>query len=225
MELQNQKEKNILKYVLEYEEGYYYLFKNNSKELHLDAELEFKMTNLHIVGFENASKVKVSLPPGSLQFVHFKRVDSTQNCNCEITQRFALNPPKAGKLPSVYVPITYTIDTPLDVLKAQTEKEGICTDHSTHDPAGALIFQYQWEYSGGYCFLWQNSSKDIHFHKELELDLKNLRIKDKEEGTKKYVVDLKPGQTDFMILTEIEPKQAYGVSMRAGFSLQKIKPQ
>lgn len=96
--------KNILKYVLEYEEGYYYLFKNNSKELHLDAELEFKMSNLQIVGFENASKVKVSLPPASLQYVHLKRVDSTQNCNCEITQRFALNPPKAGDRPQLLLP-------------------------------------------------------------------------------------------------------------------------
>ena len=130
--------------MLEYEEGYYYLFKNNSTTLHLDAELEFKMSNLHIVGFESATKVKVSLPPGSLQYVHLQRKDPTQNCNCEITQRFALNPPKAGKLPSVYVPVTYTADSPLDVLKAQTEKEGICTDHGTQDPAGLTIHQYQW---------------------------------------------------------------------------------
>lgn len=136
--------KNILKYVLEYEEGYYYLFKNNSTSLHLDAELEFKMSNLHIVGFENATKVKVSLPPASLQYVHLQRKDPTQSCNCEITQRFALNPPKVGKLPSVYVPVTYTADSPIDVLKAQTEKEGICTDHGTQDPAGLTIHQYQW---------------------------------------------------------------------------------
>jgi len=127
----------------------YYLFKNNSKDLHLDAELEFKMSNLHIVGFESASKVKVSLPPASLQYVHLKRVDSTASCSCEISQRFALNAPKAGRLPSVYVPVTYTADSPLDVLQAQTEKEGLCTDHGTQDPAGLLIHQYQWEMSGG----------------------------------------------------------------------------
>jgi hypothetical protein len=215
--------KLIKKYVLEYEEGYWYLFKNDSKDLHLDAELEFKMQNLTIVGFEQASKVKVSLPPASLQYVHLKRTDSTQNCNCEITQRFALNPPKAGKLPSVYIPVTYDITTPVAVLREQTEKDGTCTDHGTQDPNGLLIHQYQYEFSGGYCFLWQNNSKDITFHKELELELKNLEIQGKPAGEKKYVVDLKPGETDFMILKEIEPKQAYGVSMRAGFSLQKIK--
>lgn len=215
--------KNIMKYVLEYDEGYYYLFKNNSKELHLDTELDFKMTNLQIAGFEDASKVRVSLPPGSLQYVHLRRVDPAQPCHCEIMQRFTLNPPRPGKLPSVYVPVVYTLDTPEDVLKTQTEKEGVCTDHGSQDEAGLLIFQYQWEFSGGYCFLWQNASKDVHFHKELELELKNLAIKDAEEGTKKKVVDLKPGESDFMILREVEPKQAYGVSMRAGFSLQKIK--
>lgn len=215
--------KNILKYVLEYEEGYFYLFKNNSKELHLDAELEFKMTNLVIVGFEAADKVKVSLPPGSLQYVHLKRVDSTQNCTCEITQRFALNPPKAGKLPSVSIPVTYTPDTPLDVLIEQALKEGVCTDHGTQDQNGLLIFQYQYEITGGYVFVWQNSSKDVHFHKELELELKNLSIMGKDEETKKFVIDLKPGEQESMVLKEIVPKQAYGVSMRAGFSLQKIK--
>jgi hypothetical protein len=199
--------KNILRYVLEYEEEYFYMFKNKSKELHLDAELEFSMTNLVVVGFEAANKVKVSLPPGSLQYVHLKRVDSTQNCNCEITQRFASVAPKMGKLPSVYIPMTYTIDTPIEVLKVleQTMKEGICTDHGTQDPNGLLCFQYQWEYSGGYMFMWENSSKDIHFHKELELELKNLQIQGKEEGAKKFVVDLKPGETEFMILTEITP--------------------
>jgi len=216
--------KSIHKYVLEYEEGYYYLFKNDSKELHLDAELEFKMTNLIIVGFEQANKVKVSLPPASLQYVHLKRVDASQSCSCEISQRFALNAPKAGRLPSVYVPVTYTADTPRDVLEAQTEKEGLCTDHGSQDPAGLLIHQFQWEMSGGYCFLWVNSSKDIHFHKELELDLKNLQIAGAAEpDQKKYVVDLKPGERAFMMLKEVEAKQAYGVSMRAGFSLQKIK--
>lgn len=181
------------------------------------------MTNLEIIGFENATKVKVSLPPNSLQYVHLKRVDSAQNCNCEITQRFALNAPKAGKLPSVYIPVTYDINTPVAVLREQTEKDGICTDHGTQDQNGLLVHQYQYEFSGGYCFLWVNSSKDILFHKELELDLKNLEIQGKNPGTNKYVVDLKPGESDFMILKEIEPKQAYGVSMRAGFSLQKIK--
>lgn len=175
---------------------YYYLFKNNSKELHLDAELEFKMTNLVIVGFEEASKVKVSLPPGSLQYVHLKRVDSTQNCNCEITQRFALNPPKVGKLPSVSIPVTYTIDTPREILMEQTAKEGTCIDHGTQDPNGLLIWQYQFEISGGYCFLWENASKDILFHKQLELELKNLAIVGKEEGTNKYVVDLKVNTTN-----------------------------
>ena len=124
--------------------GYYYLFKNDSKELHLDAELEFNMSNLAIVGFEAAVKVKVSLPPGSLQYVHLRRVDPTLNCNCEITQRFALVPARPGKLPLVYVPVTYTCDTPIEVLRAQTEKEGTCTDHGAQDPAGLLIHQYQW---------------------------------------------------------------------------------
>lgn len=215
--------KNILKYVLEYDEGYYYLFKNNSKELHLDTELDFKLTNLQIVGFEEASKVRVSLPPGSLQYVHLKRLDAAQPCHCEIMQRFTLNPPQAGKQPSVYVPVVYTLDTPEEVLREQTEKEGVCTDHGSQDEAGLLIFQFQWEFSGGYCFLWSNESKDVLFHKELELELKNLAIKDEPEGTNKYVVDLKPGEKKFMILKEVEPKQAYGVSMRAGFSLQKIK--
>jgi len=216
--------KDILKYVLEYEEGFFYLFRNNSKDVHLDTELEFKMTNLVIVGFEEASKVKVSLPPSSLQYVHLKRVDAAQSCSCEIAQRFALTAPKAGRLPSVYVPVTYTADTPQEVLEAQTEKEGLCTDHGTQDPAGLVIHQYQWEMTGGYCFLWVNSSKDIHFHKELELELKNLQIAGAPTvDTKKHVVDLKPGERAFMMLKEIEPKQAYGVSMRAGFSLQKIK--
>lgn len=215
--------KNILKYVLEYEEGYYYAFRNNSKDLHLDAELEFNFTNLAIVGFEAATKIKISLPPDSGQYVHLQRVDPTLNCNCEITQRFALVPARAGKVSSVSVPVTYTSATPIDILKIQTEKEGSCTDHGSQDPAGLLIHQYQWEFSGGYCFLWVNSSKDILFHKELELDLKNLEIADKEPGTKKFTVDCKPGQREFMMLKEIEQKQAYGVSMRAGFSLQKIK--
>lgn len=146
-------------------------------------------------------------------------------------------------------------------------------DSSSRFPRSSLRRCRCWslqEFSGGYCFLWVNSSKDIHFHKELELELKNLQIADKEPGTKvsssrrqlqwqqggalsrgnagnkcsvrcacvnlfalvvflaslrsqKYVVDLKPGAQEFMILKEVEPKQAYGVSMRAGFSLQKIK--
>lgn len=107
------------------------------------------MSNLQIVGFEAATKVKVSLPPGSLQFVHLKRVNSAQNCNCEITQRFALNAPTPGKLPSVYVPVTYTAETPLEVLRAQTEREGVCTDHGSQDPAGLLIHQYQWVSTAG----------------------------------------------------------------------------
>lgn len=236
--------------------GYYYLWRNDSKDLHLDTELDFKLSNLQIVGFESASKLKISLPPASLQYVHLRRVDPKQSCNCEITQRFALNPPKAGKLPTVSVPVTYSADTPEAELRAQTLKEGVCTDHGTQDPNGLLIFQYQWEFSGGvrtrteddaqkppmqidathssffrfslastcqYVFLWQNESKDVIFHKELELDLKNLQIKGAEAGTSKYVVDLQPGEEKLMILTEVEPKQAYGVSMRAGFSLQKMK--
>jgi len=68
-----------------------------------------------------------------------------------------------------------------------------------------------------------NSSKDIHFHKELELELKNLQIAGAAADERKFVVDIKPGERAFMILKEVEPKQAYGVSMRAGFKLQKIK--
>jgi hypothetical protein len=33
-----------------------------------------------------------------------------------------------------------------------------------------VIHQYQWEMTAGYGFLWQHSSKDIHFHKELALE-------------------------------------------------------
>jgi hypothetical protein len=35
------------------------------------------------------------------------------------------------------------------------------------------------------------------------------------------VVDLQPGEDLFIILQEITPQQAYGVSMKAGFSLTK----
>jgi len=215
--------KDVLKYVLEYEDGYYYLFKNNSSDVHLDTELEFKMENLDIVGFEGESRVRVSLPPSSLQYIHLHRKDSKLACKCEVLQRFALTPPKPGKLPSVYVPVVYTADTPVEVLMAQTEKEGHCTDHGNADASGQMIHQWQWDWGGGYCYLWRNSSKDTILHKEIEMELTNLRIRGKEEGTKKYVVDLKPGESDFLILEEVEAKQGYKMSMRAGFSLQKVK--
>jgi hypothetical protein len=67
------------------------------------------------------------------------------------------------------------------------------------------------------------SSALPHIAQELELDLKNLEIAGASEvGAKKYTVDLRPGQNQFMVLKEVEKKQAYGLSIRAEFSLDKI---
>lgn len=216
--------KSCRKFVLETEDGYYYLFKNeDNSNIQLELELSFNLTNLVIEGYEEANKLKICLPPASMQYIHLKRVDVKAACSCDLTQRFALIPPKPGKVGSISIPVIFTGDTPREVLRAQTEKDGICTDHGSQDPSGSDILQFQWEYSGGYCFLWINASKDVLFHKELELEMKNLAIVGKEPDEKKYVIDLKPGQEEFMMLREITPQQAYGVSMRAGFSLQKIK--
>lgn len=58
--------KNILKYVLEYEEGYWYLFKNNSTTLHLDAELEFKVNSRRRHSSRSSSsRIKHMAPDGS----------------------------------------------------------------------------------------------------------------------------------------------------------------
>lgn len=67
---QKEEGKKILKYVLEYDEGYWYLFKNTSDNLHLDAELNLDLKNLSIAGFKpEVRKLRVSLPPATTQFI------------------------------------------------------------------------------------------------------------------------------------------------------------
>lgn len=126
-----------------------------------------------------------------------------------------------GKVPSVQPMLQLTASSPVSELRAQTEKEGTVSDHGSQDPAGAEVLQFQWEFSGGYCFLWQNLTKDIMFHKEIECELKNLEIVGKQGN--KFEINLKPGEEEFVIMKEKEPNQAYGLAMKAGFSLEKME--
>jgi hypothetical protein len=116
--------KSVHKYVLEYEDGYFYMWKNLSKDLHLDTELTLKLNNLKILDHNQTEKLKVSLPPGTVQYIHFQRINKNEACSCDISQRFALTPAKPGKLPSVSIPVVLTKDSSEVELRKWTEKEG-----------------------------------------------------------------------------------------------------
>lgn len=211
--------RDIRKFILETDDGYWYLFKNSSKEQHLETELDFSLSNMTIQGFGNSRKLRISLPPQSLQYVYVKRVNDEEECGCDLTQRLSLGAARPGAVPRISEPDRISVDTPLDELRSLTEKLGSVTDYSKTDPVGSDILQYYLEFPGGYAYLWSNQTKEVIFESEVEFSLENLEIVGREKGTTKIAIELKPGATEFLVLWEVDHTLSNKMGMKAKHTL------
>lgn len=133
---------NIKKYKYEADDGDWHVFKNGSKTLHLDSEITLELNNMLVTGYTSKNKLKLSLPPQSVQYLFIQCVNPDLEFSCELTQRFSIKPARIGALPSITDANLYTSSTPPHILQQHTKQYGTVSDYSATDPMGADIFQY-----------------------------------------------------------------------------------
>lgn len=61
---------------------------------------------MKIVNYEGKNKLRLSLPPQSLQYIFIQCMDQEQEFSCELTQRFSIKQARVG---GVFMLIIYVI--------------------------------------------------------------------------------------------------------------------
>jgi len=75
------KDVGITGYIMKFSDGYAYVLENNSKDLQLEEEIDFKLSNLRIEGLPDSTKVVLKVAPKGVEIVNLLKVPLTKVCS------------------------------------------------------------------------------------------------------------------------------------------------
>jgi hypothetical protein len=217
----------IVKYTFEDDDGYYYVYKNNSVDLTLVETIRINAcTNAELdsKGLEGATAVKLILTPGSAENIHFKKPEAGKACHVAISQFFSIHQGGEGETSSLE---KYDGGD----LKALTEEKGEQEDYTEIDAvAGGVMHKWSYKHMDGYCFLYKNKSKKMQLSETIDFELTNLRVDGDaaEEGKEgdtitKVKVILEPGQEKFITLSTIDSGDGFSLAVSSMARIKKSR--
>lgn len=211
---------NIVLHSWDHDDGYCYLYKNNSSDLTLTEDLEFTMTNLQLVGY-TGTKLSIIIPPKQKYFLSVKRVNDKIGTKIAIRKSYAVRPSQDGDC--LWVTIPDKEDNTNPALRQKTEDEGQLLDYADEHPNGAGIRRYKYQFPEGYCYLFLNGSEDMTLDNTMTFELTNLAIVD--HNTNVLNLTLTPKTEKFFVIKEISHIDPFKLSFASSWTIRPYTPK
>lgn len=201
---------DIFLYVIQYDDGVYLLYENNTTDLLLDEEIKLELKGLVIAEDPGNSTIKLQLGPGKNQGFILKKTAPEFAINYNVS--YLVKQIGRGSFGSEKVPEWE--------LRALAKEQGQKKQRKD-TKSGELveIYMYVLQHDQGVYFYYENNTKNLELDEELIFELKGMQVSDQPRETVVRFL-LKPGQNKGVFIERTA--EEYAISYDISYLLRNV---